>query len=87
MENNQFNNTENNTNETFHSANTEHGAYAGDTNQTANTQQESSSTYSYSYLNQEQKNPNNIWRADENTAGAYTSSNANAGTQTGADSS
>ena len=30
-----------------------------------------------SYLNQEQKNPNNIWRADENTTGAYTGSSYN----------
>lgn len=34
--------------------------------------QESSSTYGYSYINQEHKNPYTVWRADENTAGAYT---------------
>lgn len=84
MENNQYNKSENNTNESFNTTNT---ANAGTTDHTANTQQESSSTYSYSYLNQEQKNPNNIWRAEENTAGAYTGSNTYANAQTGANSS
>lgn len=84
MENNQYNKSENNTNESFNTTNT---ANAGTTDHTANTQQESSSTYSYSYLNQEQKNPNNIWRAEENTAGAYTGNNTYTNAQTGANSS
>lgn len=65
MENKNYN-AENNNNETLNTENT---------NDTA-SQQESGSTYSYSYLNQEQKNPNNIWRADENTAGSSTYANA-----------
>lgn len=64
MEDNRYNNTENNTNETGYTANTNESSTSG--------QQESNSTYSYSYLNKEQKNPNNVWRAEENTAGAYT---------------
>ena len=39
--------------------------------------QEGSSTYGYSYINQEQKNPNNIWRAEENTAGQGTYNSQN----------
>lgn len=69
MENNQYNNTENNTNETVNTTN------ANETGSSSASQQESGSTYSYSYLNQEQKNPNNVWRAEENTAGAYTGNN------------
>ncbi len=34
-------------------------------------QHESSSTYGYSYINQEHKNPNNIWRAEDNTEKTY----------------
>lgn len=57
MDNNNYNiNNETNGN------NTEH------TTGTGNTPQEGGSTYGYSYVNQEQKNPNNIWRANENTA-------------------
>ena len=84
MENNNYNNTENNMNGTVNTANT---ANAGETDSTASARQESGSTYSYSYLNQEQKNPNNIWRAEENTAGAYTGSNTCTDTRQGADSS
>lgn len=53
------------------------------------SQQESSSSYGYSYINQEHKNPNNIWRADENTANAYGSmygAQANTGSAYGAQS-
>lgn len=64
MEDNRYSNAENNTSESGNTVNTNESGTAG--------QQESNSTYSYSYLNQEQKNPNNVWRADENTAGAYT---------------
>lgn len=48
------------------------------TDSTGSSAQESGSAYGYSYINQEQKNPNNIWRAEENSsnAGAYTN-NAN----------
>ena len=35
------------------------------TNNSWDNNQESSSTYGYSYINQEQKNPNNIWRAED----------------------
>ncbi len=53
--------------------NTNQANGADNTNQ-ANGQQpgsqpESSSSYGYSYINQAQKNPNNIWRADENSTG------------------
>ncbi len=90
MENN-TNNT-NNTNSTNNTNETVHQTTVNETASTSNGQQGSSSTYSYSYLGQEQKNPNNIWRADENTADAYTSgstytNNSSAygsGTQTGA---
>ena len=68
MENNQ-NYNENNTN-----TNTNAGSASDAAN--ANSRQESSSAYGYSYINQEQKNPNNIWRADENTASAYNSSSS-----------
>lgn len=71
MENNNYNNTENNSSETVNTTNTNEANNSG-----AASQQESGSTYSYSYLNQDQKNPNNIWRAEENTAGAYTANNA-----------
>lgn len=64
-QNNYYSDPENNTNDTANTGN------ANEENGTAG-QQESGSTYSYSYLNQEQKNPNNVWRADENMAGAYT---------------
>ena len=40
---------------------------------------ESSSTYGYSYVNQEHKNPYAVWRADENTAGSYTDHSGTAG--------
>ena len=40
---------------------------AGGASASDNTASENS-TYAYSYLNQEQKNPNNVWRADENTS-------------------
>lgn len=60
--------TENNTNGT---------AYTAESGGASASQPESGSTYGYSYLNQEQKNPNNIWRADENTTGAYTGSSYN----------
>lgn len=73
MENNQYNNAENNTenypNETGAASNTQNAA------ENTGSQQENSSTYSYSYLNQDQKNPNNVWRAEENTAGAYQTGN------------
>lgn len=67
MNNNNMNtgSTENNTNAANYTANT------ADPGNASASQTESGSTYSYSYLNQEQKNPNNVWRADENTAGAY----------------
>lgn len=84
MENNNYSNTENNMNETTNTTNT---ANAGGTDNMASAHQESGSTYSYSYLNQEQKNPNNVWRAEENTAGAYTGSNTYANAQQSADSS
>ncbi len=90
MENN-TNNT-NNTNSTNNTNETVNQTTVNETASTSNGQQESSSTYSYSYLGQEQKNPNNIWRADENTADAYTSGGTNnssaygSSTQAGADS-
>lgn len=70
MENNNYSNTENNSSETVNTTNTNESNNSGSAGQ-----QESGSTYSYSYLNQDQKNPNNIWRADENTADAYTANN------------
>lgn len=78
MENNQYGNTENSTNETVNTMNTNEasGSTSG--------QQESGSTYSYSYLNQDQKNPNNVWRAEENTAGSYTGNSAYTNTQANA---
>ena len=78
MENNQYGNTENSTNETVNTTNTNEasGSTSG--------QQESGSTYSYSYLNQDQKNPNNVWRAEENTAGSYTGNSAYTNTQANA---
>lgn len=83
MENNLNNNTENNTNETSSTVNTNESSAS-----VSSGRQESGSTYSYSYLNQEQKNPNNIWRADENTAGSYTSAGNTYGSgQTGTGSS
>ncbi len=77
MENNNYNSENNNRNET---ANTSNFSNA-EANSTNSGQSESGSTYSYSYLNQEQKNPNNIWRADENTSGAYAGNRAFTGTQ------
>ena len=68
--NNKENHTENYPNEAGAAPNTQNTA------ENTGRQQENSSTYSYSYLNQEQKNPNNVWRADENTAGAYQTGNA-----------
>lgn len=86
MENNNMNNNnmDNNMNNNRNTSTTENNAggtaYTAEAGGTSASQPDSSSTYSYSYLNQEQKNPNNIWRADENTAGtAY----ANAQQETG----
>lgn len=90
MENNQNYNENNNTtaNSSTNNANTNSAGTnnantnsmnmnaASDTANTEHSQQESSSAYGYSYINQEHKNPNNIWRADENTAHAYGSTNA-----------
>lgn len=82
MENNNSNNsnysnnssntdqTNQTTNLNTSSQNNDQQNHAGSLNHSG---QESSSSYSYSYVNQEQKNPNNIWRAEENTAN-YTES-------------
>lgn len=78
MDNNQYGNTENNTNETVNTTN------ANEAGASASGQQESGSTYSYSYLNQDQKNPNNVWRAEENTAGSYNGNSAYTNTQANA---
>lgn len=65
MDNNNYNNFNANNDNTDNSQNGQ------------NSQPESSSTYGYSYVNQEQKNPNNIWRAEDNTSSnAYTGSAA-----------
>lgn len=78
--NNQTNNTnypnnssnKNQTNQTMNqntsSQNADQQTNAGSWN---TNEQEGSSSYGYSYINQEQKNPNTIWRAEENTA-SYT---------------
>lgn len=80
MENNNWNenNVNNNNMNTSSTENNTNGtAYTAESGGASASQPESGSTYGYSYLNQEQKNPNNIWRADENTTGAYTGSSYN----------
>lgn len=74
MENNNMNTNSNNMNTNSADSNANYTANTAETGNASASQPESGSTYSYSYLNQEQKNPNNIWRADENTAGTYTGS-------------
>lgn len=66
MDNNNYNNF---------NADTDNSTNTDSTNQ--NNQPESNSTYGYSYVNQEQKNPNNIWRAEDNSSSnAYTGNTA-----------
>ncbi len=80
MENNNWNenNVNNNNMNTSSTENNTNGtAYTAESGGASASQPESGSTYGYSYLNQEQKNPHNIWRADENTTGAYTGSSYN----------
>ena len=78
MENNNWNENNVNNNNNMNTSSTENNtngtAYTAESGGASASQPESGSTYGYSYLNQEQKNPNNIWRADENTTGAYTGS-------------
>ena len=84
MENNNYNNNGYNNQEGSQNENS--AAQANGMNGTqdqAGGQQGNSSTYSYSYLNQEQRNPNNVWRAEENTFHAN-SSDANSYHQTNA---
>ena len=74
MENNNYN--ENNNANTNSTGTDNMNADSVNQNSVADTsadqgRQESSSSYGYSYINQEHKNPNNIWRADENTAHGY----------------
>lgn len=57
------------------------GSMANADNTNNSSQPETSSTYGYSYVNQEQKNPNSIWRAEENTSNSYTGSAAYGSTQ------
>jgi len=81
MENNNWNENNVNNNNNMNTSSTENNtngtAYTAESGGASASQPESGSTYGYSYLNQEQKNPNNIWRADENTTGAYTGSSYN----------
>lgn len=81
MENNNWNENNMNNNNNMNTSSTENNtngtAYTAESGGASASQPESGSTYGYSYLNQEQKNPNNIWRADENTTGAYTGSSYN----------
>lgn len=74
MENNNYN--ENNNANTSSTGTDNVNADSVNQNSVADTsadqgRQESSSSYGYSYIKQEHKNPNNIWRADENTAQGY----------------
>ncbi len=81
MENNNWNENNVNNNNNMNTSSTENNtngtAYTAESGGASASQPESGSTYGYSYLNQEQKNPNNIWRADENTTDAYTGSSYN----------
>lgn len=70
MENNNYNNSGN-----------QGGTYGAGGTQGTDASQETNSTYGYSYVNQEQKNPNNIWRADENTSSSNAGGSANSHTQ------
>ncbi len=82
MENNNYNNNFNGTG--TNGANTAAGAsdstaVTGNTDYTSGSQAntDSGSTYRNSYVGPGQQNPNNIWRAEENTANGYTNSSGN----------